>query len=167
MSEIEMDEAESEAGDEPVASGRGGDAEPTTEDVTKVDADSTTPPTSPHAKPAPLPVIEKSKEPNPNADALRDVGRFQLSDDTPGLPAGFIAGGLRKRTKRKGKLVEVPGEGVKGARWYYVKPRCVSQCWPGKLIYQTRVTAFPRSREQTLRDARLHDGHSLVRRRHL
>lgn len=121
MTEIELDEAESEdEGDEPATSGSGGEVEEAGE---KVDADSTTPPTSPHAKPAPLPVIEKSKEPNPNADALRDVGRFQLSDDTPGLPAGFIAGGLRKRKKRKGRLVEAPGEGVKGARWYYVKPR--------------------------------------------
>jgi len=58
--------------------------------------DTTTPPRSP---------IKKEK--NPNEKALRDVARFQLSDD---LPLGYDP-------KGKGKIP--PGH----ERWYYTKPR--------------------------------------------
>lgn len=58
----------------------------------------TTPPGSPRRKPA-----RRKREPNPNAEALRDVARFQLSDDPP-----------PNESRRKGKLPE---------RWYYTKPR--------------------------------------------
>lgn len=125
MDEIEFDEAESESEDEGTSEPTAATSTSTSEQPEETDTQATTtPPTSPHAKPAPLPTIAKTKEPNPNAEALRDVGRFQLSDDTLGRQAGFIAKGLRKRKKKKGGgLVEVDGEGVKGARWYYVKPR--------------------------------------------
>lgn len=62
----------------------------------------TTPPGSP-ARPA-----KRKREPNPNAEALRDVARFQLADDPP--PVGM---------RLKGKLAE---------RYYYTKPRCARTC---------------------------------------
>lgn len=58
-------------------------------------AESTTPPGSP--KPV--------REPNPNAEALKDVARFQLAEDLP--PAAV-----------KGR-----GRAQSPARWYYTKPR--------------------------------------------
>lgn len=57
----------------------------------------TTPPGSP-PKPA-----RRKREPNPNAESLRDVARFQLADDPP-----------PNECRRRGKLPE---------RWYYTKPR--------------------------------------------
>lgn len=60
------------------------------------DEETTTPPGSP-----------TKKEKNPNERALRDVARFQLSDD---LPPGYDS-------KGKGKIP--PGH----ERWYYTKPR--------------------------------------------
>ncbi|BEJ13915.1 hypothetical protein CspHIS471_0310890 [Cutaneotrichosporon sp. HIS471] len=54
---------------------------------------STTPPGSPKPK----------REPNPNAEALKDVARFQLAED---LPPG-----------------KIPGRGQPPSRWYYTKPR--------------------------------------------
>lgn len=59
----------------------------------------TTPPGSP-PRPA-----KRKREPNPNAEALKDVARFQLADDPP--PTGMW---------QKGKQPE---------RWYYTKPRRV------------------------------------------
>lgn len=55
--------------------------------------ESTTPPGSP--KPA--------REPNPNAEALKDVARFQLAEDLP--PSA--------KSRARGPP----------ARWYYTKPR--------------------------------------------
>lgn len=55
----------------------------------------TTPPGSPSPK----------REPNPNAEALKDVARFQLAEDLPPAAA-------------KGR-----GRGQPPARWYYTKPR--------------------------------------------
>lgn len=67
-------------------------------------ADTTTPPGSPAtSRPA---AGKRKREPNPNAEALRDVAKFELSDDPP--PPG---------PRHKGKLPE---------RWYYTKPRSVS-----------------------------------------
>ncbi|CAK9780438.1 hypothetical protein CC85DRAFT_311092 [Cutaneotrichosporon oleaginosum] len=54
---------------------------------------STTPPGSPRPK----------REPNPNAEALKDVARFQLAED---LPPG-----------------KMRGRGQAPSRWYYTKPR--------------------------------------------
>ena len=49
------------------------------------------------------------REKNPNAEALRDVARFQLEDD---LPPGYSLG--RRQKMPKGSQ-----------RWYYTKPRFV------------------------------------------
>lgn len=65
------------------------------------DGETTTPPASP---PRPL---KRKREPNPNADALRDVARFRLADDPPPTTS-----------RRREKLTE---------RWYYTKPRYVGQ----------------------------------------
>ena len=59
--------------------------------------ETTTPPGSP--------TITPRRGPNPNAEALRDVAKFELSDDPP--PPG-------------------PGQrGKQPERWYYTKPRSV------------------------------------------
>jgi RNA polymerase II subunit A-like phosphatase len=69
--------------------------------------ETTTPPSTPPLKAGELPDgVKPAKEPNPNAEALRDVARFQLEDD---LPPGTNP---RLRMKAAG-------------RWYYTKPRYV------------------------------------------
>jgi RNA polymerase II subunit A-like phosphatase len=69
--------------------------------------ETTTPPSTPPIKAGELPDgVKPAKEPNPNAEALRDVARFQLEDD---LPPGTNP---RLRMKAAG-------------RWYYTKPRYV------------------------------------------
>ncbi|WVR07840.1 hypothetical protein IAU60_004883 [Kwoniella sp. DSM 27419] len=75
--------------------------------------DSTTPPHSPYAASKPLPDIAppRPREVNPNAEALKDVARFQIADD---VPPGQV-----KPQKRgvKDSVVQMQG------RWYYTKPR--------------------------------------------
>ena len=79
------------------------------------DDKSTTPPAShrvPGGVDSPLRSTTK-KETNPNAEALKDVARFQLADD---LPPGHIG-------KSKGRQVTGP------ERCYYTKPRYVSNSY--------------------------------------
>ncbi|WWC91528.1 uncharacterized protein L201_006474 [Kwoniella dendrophila CBS 6074] len=79
----------------------------------------TTPPTSPHTSNLSLPALSPSptsspqqsiKEKNPNAEALKDVAKFQIADD---LPPGYV----QPRRKPGQKPVEIQG------RWYFTKPR--------------------------------------------
>ncbi|WWD19477.1 hypothetical protein CI109_103937 [Kwoniella shandongensis] len=80
------------------------------------DPESTTPPGSPAFSNIVLPPKgEQSpqKEKNPNAEALQDVARFQISDD---LPPGYVKP-KQRRTRPGERPVEAPG------RWYFTKPR--------------------------------------------
>nr|XP_019044358.1 hypothetical protein I302_07642 [Kwoniella bestiolae CBS 10118]OCF23288.1 hypothetical protein I302_07642 [Kwoniella bestiolae CBS 10118] len=75
--------------------------------------ESTTPPTSPHTASLTLPQLTPSlpREKNPNAEALKDVARFQIADD---LPPGYVKPKSRGGIER---MVEMQG------RWYFTKPR--------------------------------------------
>jgi RNA polymerase II subunit A-like phosphatase len=81
--------------------------------------ETTTPPGSP-LRPA-----KRKREPNPNADALRDVARFTLADDsTPGQGRG-----RRQQPER----------------WYYTKPRsAVISRVESEADEQTWITEFLR-----------------------
>jgi RNA polymerase II subunit A-like phosphatase len=69
--------------------------------------ESTTPPSTPPTTTTPLPgQAARERERNPNAEALRDVARFQLADD---FPPGY-------HPKLRGNFA---------GRWYYTKPRWV------------------------------------------
>lgn len=100
---------------------------------------STTPPMSPPPK----------REKNPNAEALKDVARFQLADD---LPPGAV--------KTKGRRPEP-------VRWYYTKPRWVTCETLARLTPQARTYQVSLVFERALRNARLYDGHTDIRGRHL
>lgn len=85
------------------------DSAPTEEAKGKEEEESTTPPGSPGPS-ALNTTVELSKEKNPNAEALRDVAKFQIADD---LPPGYV--------KLKTKATEGPPESE--GRWYFTKPR--------------------------------------------
>ncbi|AFR96852.2 RNA polymerase II subunit A domain phosphatase [Cryptococcus neoformans C23] len=73
--------------------------------------ETTTPPGSPG--PSALSVtVEQPKEKNPNAEALRDVAKFQIADD---LPPGYVK--LKTKTTKGQNPPESEG------RWYFTKPR--------------------------------------------
>lgn len=103
MAEIEEDrkaeEAEAESGSAQ-AEGEGAEAEA----GKGAEGGSTTPPGTPPPEIATAKTRSK-REPNPNAEALKDVARFNLADD---LPPGYVS---------NGKQVKLP------QRWYYTKPR--------------------------------------------
>jgi hypothetical protein len=137
MTEIEEDERESGAAPK---SGATADQEAAEVGTT------TTPPGSP-IRPA-----KRKRELNPNADALRDVARFTLSDDPPEPGRG-----------RRAKQPE---------RWYYTKPRYVSfrsptECSGPGADEQTWSTTLPGHDVRVLRDARLHHGNADIRRCYL
>lgn len=94
MAEVEEDERDAGPSPKPEASTDASEG-----DTANAGGDTTTPPGSP-ARPA-----KRKREPNPNADALRDVARFTLMDDPP------VAG--------QGRRAKQP------ERWYYTKPRYV------------------------------------------
>ena len=98
MAEIAHEEEEEEISPPPLATAES--AESAEAGEAKGEGKTTTPPGSPKR-----PTKRKRRaEPNPNAEALKDVARFTLADDpAPGQGQG-----------RKGKQPE---------RYYYTKPR--------------------------------------------
>lgn len=86
-------------------------------DEAEAEGESTTPPGTPPPAVAEAAKTRVKREPNPNAEALRDVARFSLADD---FPPGHVA---------TGKQVKFP------QRWYYTKPRYVSVMnWQGRWL---------------------------------
>lgn len=82
-----------------------------TEEVKGKGEETTTPPGSPG--PGALGItVESPKEKNPNAEALRDVAKFQIADD---LPPGYVK--LKTKTTKGQNPPESEG------RWYFTKPR--------------------------------------------
>ncbi|WVQ84864.1 hypothetical protein IAT38_007027 [Cryptococcus sp. DSM 104549] len=102
MDEIESDEQSDSSTDSASLSGQSPRKAEGAEG-NNADQSSTTPPGSPRKGDAPK-RPRAHKEKNPNAEALKDVAKFQISDD---LPPGYV-----KRSRG-----ENPG------RWYFTKPR--------------------------------------------
>ncbi|KAK8853067.1 hypothetical protein IAR55_003768 [Kwoniella newhampshirensis] len=81
--------------------------------------ETTTPPGSPRPADTTPPSRPAStsdhtpREKNPNAEALKDVAKFQISDD---LPPGYVKP-KQRRTRPGEQPVDAPG------RWYFTKPR--------------------------------------------